>query len=212
MEKQNMEKNDQMPNKNEKYYGIGSFLLEIIKVFVLAVVIIVPIRFFLLQPFFVKGASMEPNFLDGQYLIVNELGYKKTKLSIGGNNIFTVNSYKDLQRGDVVVFRYPKDPSQFFIKRTIGLPGEKIKISNDQVTIYNKDNPSGFILDESVYLSQTTHTSGDITIQLKDDEYYLLGDNRTQSHDSRAFGPVNKDFITGKVLVRAFPFNEAKIY
>ena len=212
MEDQKIEKEDKMSSKNENYYGVGSFLLEIVKVFFLAVVIIVPIRFFLLQPFFVKGASMEPNFEDGQYLIVNELGYKQTQLQLGSANIFTTNPYKELQRGDVVVFRYPKDPSQFFIKRAIGLPGETLKISNDKITIFNKDNPSGFVLDETSYLCPSVFTSGDFTIQLKDDEYYMMGDNRTQSHDSRAFGPVNKNFVIGKVLLRAFPFNEAKIY
>lgn len=212
MEDQKIESENRMPNKNENYYGIGNFLLEIIKVFVLAVVIIVPIRFFLLQPFFVKGASMEPNFMDGQYLIVNELGYKKTELKIGNTTLFDVEPFKELQRGDIVVFRYPLDPSQFFIKRVIGLPGEKIKIQNGQVTIFNQDNPSGFILDESAYLSSDVYTSGDLAVQLGNNEYFMMGDNRTQSHDSRAFGAVNKGLVVGKVLLRAFPFNEVKIY
>lgn len=211
MDNENFEKNS-AGNGRENYYGVGSFLFEIVKIFLLAVVIILPIRVFLLQPFFVKGASMEPNFEDGEYLIINELGYKKTNVGAGGLKLFTVDTFKELKRGDVVVFRYPKDPSQYFIKRIIALPGEKIKISDNQITIYNQENPSGFVLDESGYLSPAVYTNGDFTIQLSGDDYYVMGDNRTQSHDSRAFGPVNKDKVVGRVLLRAWPIGRAEIY
>jgi signal peptidase I len=205
-------KSNVLNGKKEAYFGVGSFLLEIIKVFVLALVIITPIRMFLFQPFFVQGASMEPNFEDGQYLIINELGYKKTDIGMGEKQIFSISSFKDLARGDVVVFRYPKDPKQYFIKRVIGLPGEKIKVSDGKVYIFNKENPEGFVLDESSYLSKNLGTSGDLTEQLSDSEYFAMGDNRSYSHDSRAWGPLDKKFVIGKVLVRAWPFNRAAIY
>jgi signal peptidase I len=212
MEEYNPEKSNISQEKKESYLGVGNFLLEIVKVFILAFVIITPIRVFLFQPFFVQGASMEPNFQDGQYLIINELGYKDTSVGIAGKQAFAVTSFKELKRGDVVVFRYPKDPKQFFIKRTIGLPGEKIKVSDGKVSIFNKENPDGFVLDESGYLSGSVKTSGDLELQLSRNEYFMMGDNRSYSHDSRAFGPVGKEFIVGRVLVRAWPFDKAGIY
>jgi len=198
--------------KKESYFGVGSFLLEIVKVFILALVIITPIRVFLFQPFFVQGASMEPNFEDGEYLIINELGYKKTEIGIGGKDFFSVSPFKELERGDTIVFKYPKDPKQYFIKRIIGLPGEKIKVSDGSVYIFNKENPDGFILDESEYLSGGATTPGDLAQNLGETEYFAMGDNRFYSHDSRAWGPLDKKFVIGKVLIRAWPLNKASIY
>ncbi len=112
-----MEKLKNNSGENEEvYYGVGSFLLEIVKVFFWALVIILPIRVFLFQPFFVQGASMEPNFKNGDYLVVNELGYKETSIDVVGKHLFTVGEVRDLKRGEVVVFRYPRNPQQYFIK------------------------------------------------------------------------------------------------
>ena len=204
-----------MPNNfeknNDSYYGIGSFLAEIVKVFFLALLIIAPIRIFLFQPFFVQGASMEPNFEDGEYLIVNELGYKITDIEFDDIKFFSVKSFKDLKRGDVIVFRYPKNPKQYFIKRVIALPGEKIEIRNGQVIISQKgSNP--IVLDESEYLAENEKTSGELTMVLKDDEYFVMGDNRSFSSDSRSWGPVKKENIIGKVLIRAWPFDRVRLY
>jgi signal peptidase I len=193
------------------YYGVGNFLWEVIKVFFWALIIIVPIRIFLFQPFFVQGASMEPNFQDGDYLIINELGYKQSNINISGLHIFTVNSFKDLSRYDVAVFRYPINPQQFFIKRVIGLPGEEVKIENDEITIYNAQNPDGFVLDESKYLSADVFTTGKLDIKLGQDQYFVLGDNRKASYDSRVWGAVPEKDIIGKVLVRAWPLSKAEI-
>lgn len=203
--------NDMLEADEEVYYGVGSFLWEVLKVFLWALIIIVPIRVFLFQPFFVQGASMEPNFKDGDYLVVNEFGYKQTAFDFSGKHFFTVGSFKDLSRDDVVVFRYPRDPKQFFIKRIIGLPGEKVKIENGKVTIFNKQNPDGLILDEHGYLPAGLLTSGTVTTTLSDQEYFVLGDNRQASHDSRAWGSLPKDDVIGKVLIRAWPINKAEI-
>lgn len=197
--------------EEEKYYGVGSFIWEVIKVFFWALVIIVPIRVFLFQPFFVQGASMEPNFEDGDYLIVNELGYKRTSLNILKKNIFTVDSFKELSRLDVVVFRYPQNPKQFFIKRIIGLPGERVKIENGKVMIFNGQNPNGFLLNESGFLPDDLMTNGNIDVTLGEGKYYVLGDNRQFSHDSRAWGSLPKEDIVGKVLLRAWPVTKAEI-
>jgi len=208
----NMENQKEIIETDEEvYYGVGSFLWEIIKVFFWALIIIVPIRIFLFQPFFVQGASMDKNFADGDYLIVNELGYKQTDVSLGNVHLFDVDTFKDLKRGDVVVFRYPKDPKQFFIKRVIGLPGEQVKVEGGKVIIFNNQNPEGFVLDESAYLPKGLITNGAVTIALNGQEYFVLGDNRQFSHDSRAWGALPKDDVIGKVLVRAWPFSKAGI-
>lgn len=204
-------KKELIETDEEVYYGVWSFIWEVIKVFFWALAIIIPIRIFLFQPFFVQGASMETNFKDGDYLIINELGYKKTDIDVSGKHIFTVDTFKDLKRGDVVVFRYPKDPKQFFIKRVIGLPGEQVKVEGGRVTIYNNENPEGFILDESSYLRKDLMTNGAVTMALGSDEYFVLGDNRQFSHDSRAWGPLPKEDVVGKVLIRAWPLNKAEV-
>lgn len=207
---------DQMRNENGsqdvEYIGVGNFVLEIVKIVLLAFFVIVPIRVFLFQPFFVQGASMEPNFEDGEYLIVNEFGYKDTSIGIGDSHFFTINHFKTVDRDRVVVFRYPLDPSKYFIKRVIGLPGEKIEIRNGHVTISNKEHPDGFVLDESKYLPKGLATSGDIVTTLKDNEYFVLGDNRPYSSDSRIWGAVPENLVVGEVLLRAWPLDRLNFY
>lgn len=192
--------------------GTTSFFIELVKVVVIAFIIIIPIRTFVFQPFFVQGASMEPNFHNAEYLIINELGYKKTVVAAGEKEILAVKPFKDLQRGTSVVFRYPNDPSKFFIKRIVGLPGEKIVIKNNKVKIYNDEYPDGFILDESSYLPNHVKTNKGKEFNLRNDEYVVLGDNRTHSSDSRDWGILPADFIVGKVLLRAWPINKFELF
>lgn len=197
--------------KQEAYQSLGSFIFEIVKIVLLAFLIFAPIRFFIFQPFFVQGASMEPNFENNEYLIINEIGYKQ--ISLGRENkIFQAGPFRDLERSWPIVFRYPKNPSQYFIKRVIALPGEKIQIKDNQIVIFNDEFPNGFLLDESAYLDSYVETKGDLTLQLADDEYFVMGDNRSFSSDSRSWGPVNKEDIIGKVLLRAWPLSEIKIF
>lgn len=196
----------------DEYAGVGAFVLEIVKIVILAFIIILPIRTFLFQPFFVQGSSMEPNFEDSQYLIINELGFKETDVKIGSHSLFNVESFRELERQDVVVFRYPLDDSKFFIKRVIGLPGEKVQVREGVVTIFNKENEEGFILDEKEYLPINIKTKGDVAINLSEDEYFVLGDNRGYSSDSRYWGAVPKVDIIGKVIFRAWPFNKISVY
>lgn len=207
-----MENPSPLNNEPSQYESVGSFIFEIVKIFILAFIIIVPIRMFLFQPFFVQGASMEPNFENNEYLIINELGYKETKVGIGSRDIFTVGDFKEFKREEIAVFKYPKNPSQFFIKRVIGLPGEKIELKNGKIKIYNKENPEGFILDESFYLSQQIFTQGEVVLQLEEDEYFVMGDNRSKSSDSRSWGAVPKVDIIGKVIFRAWPLNRINIF
>ena len=170
-----------------------NFVWEVLKIVIIALAIIIPIRYFLIQPFFVKGASMDPNFWDGDYLIIDEISYR----------------FNEPQREDVIVFRYPLDPSQFFIKRVIGLPGETVKIEDGRVIIYNQEaSEEWIILNESAYLKDV-YTPGSLEISLGDEEYFVLGDNRDASSDSRKWGGLNKKYITGRAWIRAWPFNRA---
>lgn len=191
------------PNGPEEDSGLMSmvknfldFSFETIRVVIVSLIIIFIVRSFVIQPFFVKGSSMEPNFEDGDYLIVNEIGYR----------------FEEPKRGEVIIFRYPNDPSEFFIKRVIGLPGETVEVKNGSVKIYNAQHPNGFKLDESGYLANTVVTSGSISQKLGQDEYYVLGDNRTASSDSRRWGVLAKHYIVGKAWVRAWPFNDFQVF
>lgn len=187
--------------------GVGTFIFEIVKVLVLVLVVVAPVRIFLFQPFFVQGASMEPNFENGEYLIINEFGYKKTEIHVGNQTLFTMDSRKEFVRGDVVVFRYPRNPEQFFIKRVIGLPGETVTIAGGRVLIKDTRTSVATVLDESDYLDPSQETVGSLSVTLGADEYFVLGDNRSFSHDSRAWGAVRKDHVIGKVILRAWPFH-----
>lgn len=192
--------------------GLRELIVELVKVFLLAVVIIIPVRIFLFQPFFVQGSSMEPNFEDGEYLIVSEFGYKQVRLGGNEDAPLIMSDFRTLARQEAVVFRYPKKPEQFFIKRLIAFPGESIEIKNNQVYIYNQDQPAGFILDEHVYRHENSTLADMPKKKLSDDEYFVMGDNRDASYDSRFFGPVEKKFIMGRVLLRAWPFGEARVF
>ena len=163
------------------------FFWEIIKIVVIALLIVIPIRTFIFQPFFVRGQSMEPSFENGDYLIIDEISYR----------------FKNPQRGEVVVFKYPYDPSQRYIKRIVGLPSETIKIENGEVLVLNEKGWD--VLDESAYLSFGLKTPGNIQISLLDNEYFVLGDNRSASADSRRWGALPSDKIIGRVIVRAWP-------
>lgn len=199
---------DRQAEPQEEYLSVGGLLLEMAKVIALAIVIIIPIRVFLFQPFFVQGASMDPSFEDGQYLIISEFGFKHTEIP----GIGTIEPFRLFERQEPIVFRYPKNPSQFYIKRIIGLPGESVEIKNGKVFIYNAIHHQGFELNESAYLSQDVKTSDMPKVTLSEDEYFVLGDNRSFSYDSRAFGPIHKKELIGRVLLRAWPVSEFSLY
>lgn len=176
------------PTKTKIKNGIQN-IWDLIKFAVIALIIVIPIRMFIAQPFVVSGESMYPTFHDGEYLIVDEISY-----NLGSPH-----------RGDVVVFRYPKDPKRFFIKRIIGLPNEQIEINNGQVTIKNKENPNGLILDES-YTNEEWNTTD--TYTTGDGEYFVMGDNRNRSSDSRFWGTLPENLLVGRAYLRLFPLKE----
>lgn len=176
--------------------GFFSFLKEISGIILMSLVIVVPIRLFLIQPFIVKGASMEPNFHGGEYLIVNEIGWKMS----------------GAERGEVIIFKNPRDEKDYYIKRVIGLPGERVIIKGGQVTIKNDENPNGFVLDESKYLPEGRLTRGNQDKVLAEDEYFVMGDNRYNSSDSRSWGELKQDLVVGKTWIRAFPLKNFEVY
>ena len=175
----------------EKKSGWQSFW-EMVRFALLALLIVVPIRAFVAEPFIVSGSSMVPTFEDGDYLVIDKLSYE-----LGSP-----------ERYDVAVFRYPNDPSKFFIKRIIGLPNETIDIAGGVVTIRNEGNQEGFILEQPFVENPS---DSETHFELKDNEYFVMGDNRRASSDSRYWGAVNKEFLTGRALVRLLPFNKINI-
>jgi signal peptidase I len=190
------ENQNSQPETQSQFKSIGTFLWDLVKIAVIAIVIIVPFRYFIAQPFVVSGSSMKPNFHDHDYLIVDQLSYR----------------FSEPQRGDVIVLKYPRDESQYFIKRIIGLPGDQIKFEQGYVVIANKEHPEGFRLAEP-YLESPTETVGKPTfVTLGSGEYYALGDNRTQSSDSRTWGVLPERDIIGKVWVRVFPFGDFGLF
>jgi signal peptidase I len=165
-------------------------LTELVRFSIIAILIVLPIRWFIAQPFIVSGASMDNTFHNGEYLIVDQVSYY----------------FDNPERGDVVVFRYPKDPSKFFIKRIIGLPGDTVVIENSTVTIINEDHPDGFVIDEPYV--ESMRPAAPFREELGDREYFVMGDNRDQSSDSRVWGILQEERIVGRAFIRLFPPDE----
>ncbi len=184
----------------EETVGSGSprkkqqgFLIDMIQFLIIVLVVVLPIRLFIAQPFIVNGESMDPTFHSGEYLIVDQVTY----------------AFEDPTRGSVIVFRFPEDASKFFIKRIIGLPGETVRIEGGRVSIFNTEYPDGLVLDEPY----VTHMSqSDDFLKLGSHEYFVLGDNRPQSSDSRVWGPLDEQHIVGRPLVRLLPVHTINFF
>ena len=171
----------------------NSSFLEIVKFAVIAIIIVAPIRMFIAKPFIVSGQSMDPTFQNGEYLIVDQLTYR----------------FEDPSYGDVIIFKYPRDTSKYFIKRVIGQPKDTIEIKNGTIPIYNEKSPEGFALpDEYVKYKSFDNFS----IILKDHEYFVMGDNRPESSDSRFWGPLKDSLIVGRPFIRLFPFSKIDLF
>lgn len=171
-----------------------NFFVETIKFVAIALLIVFPVRFFIAQPFIVSGASMDPTFHDGQYLIVDELSYR----------------FGAPGRGDVIVFVPPVDESKYYIKRIIGLPGETLTIKGTQITVKNAEHPEGFVLPQP-YIASGEERNDDITVTLTSNQYYVMGDNRFASSDSRIWGPITRDAIVGRPIARLFPVTSVSV-
>lgn len=173
------------PTKKQSFWELVRFAL-------IAIIIVIPIRIFIAQPFIVSGSSMIPTFENGEYLIIDEISYR----------------FNEPQRDDVVVFRYPNDTKKFFIKRIIGLPNETVNIKGNTVTITNKEHPDGLVLEQPYVKNEAINEEHFV---LKDAEYFVIGDNRSASSDSRYWGAVPKKLLIGKVFLRLFPIGKVGI-
>ncbi len=165
-----------------------SFIWETIKIVIIALIIVIPIRYFLFQPIIVDGSSMEPNYNHGDYLIIDGISYR----------------FRDPERGEVVVFRYPEDTSIMHIKRIIGMPEETIVIDSQGIKAINSEG-NEIVLDESQYLS-FFNAGKEFEVVLEENSYFVLGDNRAASFDSRRWGSLPREYIVGKTVLRVFPF------
>ncbi len=166
---------------------------ELVRFAIIALIIVIPIRVFITEPFVVSGDSMIPTFDNGNYLIVDKISYK-------------INSP---ERNDVIVFKYPNDIKKYYIKRIIGLPNETVDINGEIVTITNDEYKDGLVLDQSYIKNQVQNK---VHIELKEGEYFVMGDNRGASSDSRYWGPLKREFITGKVFLRLLPTSKIDVW
>lgn len=163
---------------------------ELIRFILIAVIIVVPIRVFIMQPFVVSGTSMDPTFHDKEYLIADKLTY----------NLHTYT------RGDVVVLKLPSENGKHLIKRLVGLPGDTVTLTPDgKITIKNTDHPEGFTIDET-YVEN--HDGYNLTITIPDGKVFVLGDNRPVSYDSRAWGLLDEKKLVGRAYLRLWPLNK----
>lgn len=169
--------------------------LEVVEVAFVAVAAVFIVRTFLIQPFLVSGASMEPSFSHGDYLLVDELTYY----------------FRKPERGEVVVFKYPGDESVYYIKRIIGLPGEEVRVREGVVTVVSREHPEGLKLAES-YLPQDLKTPRNADVTLNESQYFVMGDNRLQSFDSRDWGPVTQEEVIGIARLRLWPLTEVMAF
>lgn len=185
---------EEIPNESEQGVAskIASFFLELIKIALLAGLTIGLVRYFLFKPFYVKGQSMEPNFYEHDYLIIDEVSYR----------------LRAPERGEIIVFRSPVN-EDYYLKRVVGLPGERVKIEDNKVVIFNSENPQGLVVNET-YLTEST--IGAVNVTLDSDQYFVLGDNRDASYDSRRFGPIERKAIVGKVWLRGWPFSRLSTF
>lgn len=173
-----------------------SFLLDIAEVVFLAFGLYLLLNWFVFNLHNVDGDSMLPTLHNKEYLItnkiVNRIGYK---------------------RGDIVIFKYPKMPSKEFVKRLIGFPKEKIQIINSKVIIYNNEFPEGFTLKED-YLAKNTLTTQNtflkegVIMEIPENNFFVMGDNREVSSDSRQWGFVPKENMVGQAVLRIWPVRD----
>jgi len=175
-------------------YSRGKILKRGITYLFIAFLITLPIHFFVAEPFIVSGLSMAPTFVPGDYLIIDKLHY----------------DFVAPARGEIAIFHFPLDPSLFYIKRIIGLPGETVAISNGIVTIVAKNGVRTTL--SAPYLSAQKFGKEESTTTLASDEYFVLGDNRAASSDSRDWGPLQKKFLIGPPIARLLPLNTAGMY
>ena len=179
-----------MTETNPAFISARRWILffDVLKIVFVACLIVTVVRLFVAEPFIVSGDSMSPTFSSNDFLVVDEMSYE----------------LRAPARGDVIIFHYPLDPSTFFIKRLIGLPGDTVIVNNGSIFVKTANNKTLHLLTEP-YVSIGSPKIQTSTTTLSDEEYFVLGDNRNSSFDSRVWGPVPRRYIVGKALVRLYP-------
>jgi signal peptidase I len=181
-------------NLNDILILMNSFK-EILKFTFIALIIVIPVRTFIAQPFIVSGPSMNPTFGDKQYLIVDQISYR----------------FQNPSREDVIVFKYPGNPKIYYIKRIIGLPNETVSITSGKITIKNIEHPNGIVLDD-LYVAEEHRTIETLLVKLGPTEYFVMGDNRNESADSRIWGNLDKKYIIGRPFLRLLPLSKISLF
>lgn len=200
---------EQSPQKPKLASRLPALMKKVVSLvlswIIIPILIVLFVHNFIVQAFYVSGSSMIPTFNDGDYLVISKLGVtlNNIKLMLGSKNNVEV------QRGDVIIFRYPPTPKIFFVKRIIGLPTERVVIKDGQVKIYNKQHPDGFVLDEK-YIATNIVTQGSIDTVIEPDTFFVMGDNRNPngSFDSRDWGTLPQKDIIGKAELRLLPLGK----
>lgn len=170
---------------------IGHVFLDFIQTTVVALSIFVIAYLFLVQPHQVKGSSMIPNFIDQEYILTDKISYR----------------FHEPQREDVIIFTAPNNPEYEYIKRIIGLPGERIKIERGVIFINNEQLTEDYLPDSFQTLSGRFLKEGQ-TYSIPDNQYFVIGDNRNHSSDSREWGSVPRSNIIGRAWFRYWPLTE----
>ena len=171
--------------------GLIEFVMEILETVVFVGSIFIVTYLFIMQPNQVKGASMEPTFLSGEYIFTSKITYK----------------FRPMQKGDVVIFKSPKNPDIEYIKRVMGLPGDKVLVQNSEVYINGQQISENYI-SAKTNLWEGGFLKEGVTVTIPDGFIFVMGDNRPRSSDSREFGPININSIIGQVFYRYFPSNK----
>ncbi len=189
---------------------VKSFIKEFLEIAIISLIVVLPIRYYIAQPFLVSGASMDNTFHNGNYLIIDEISYR----------------FQEPKRGDVIIFKVPpkglelqhvdQNKTVFYIKRIIGLPGETVSVNGDEIKVYKTATSSGKVLSEPyIFIDkniQSNFSNIKVNISLGKDEYFVMGDNRHNSSDSRLWGVLNKNNIRGRVLLRLLPVNQISTF
>lgn len=170
-----------------------SLLKDLFTLAFLIVVVVIPIRVFVISPFVVDGDSMHPTFENLDYLIIDEIVY----------------SFSSPARGDVIVFRYPGNPSLFYIKRVIGLPGETVSINHGKVSITTTAGDTFSLSEPYIVNEDATYTK---RVSLGNGEYFVMGDNRPNSSDSRVWGVLPRKNIIGRADIRLLPVTKGGFF
>lgn len=172
--------------------GLIDFVMDILETVVFIGSFFIVVYLFIMQPNQVKGASMEPTFISGDYIMTSKITYK----------------FRPPKRGDVIVFKSPKNPDIEYIKRIVGVSGDKVEIKNSQIFVNNNLVPENYI-SEATNLWDGGYAKEGVPMTVLENYLFVMGDNRPRSSDSREFGPVPIDSIIGQVFYRYYPANKA---